>query len=41
MGSGKELALGTYEAGKDLFESIRIAAKYDNYTDSNIQEARL
>ena len=40
-GSGRELALGACEAGKDLFESIRIAAKYDNYTDSNIQEVRL
>lgn len=40
-GSGKELALGAYEAGKDLFESIKITAKYDNYTDSNIQEVRL
>jgi hypothetical protein len=36
-GSGRHLAIGAVEAGADLAECIKIAAKHDKYTDDNIQ----
>jgi len=40
-GSGRQYALGAREDGKTLQECVKITAKYDVYTDDDIQEVWL